>query len=167
VLFDPSDCPPLAAANNKNGTLYIWDRTQLGSGPIASIPVGDGVSAFVGTPAWSDDQQTLYEAQAVLFGAKGRLGNGIRALRVEKGCRFVQSWAIPLGDGTQPTPLVVGDVLFAGGGTPGGFYGLSTTNGAILWKYATAGRTVAVMITVGGTLFGADTDGTVYAFRPR
>jgi hypothetical protein len=28
------------------------------------------------------------------------------------------------------------------------------------------GRAVAVMITVGGTLFGADTDGAVYAFRP-
>lgn len=167
VLFQPRGCPPLAAANNKNGTLYIWDRRQLGAGPIASIPVGDGVSAFIGTPAWSDDLQALFEAQAVLFGAKGRLGNGIRAFRVEKGCRFVQTWAIPLGDGTQPTPLVVGDVVFGAGGTPGGFYGLSTTNGAVLWKYPTAGRTVAVMITVGGTLFGADTDGTVYAFRPR
>ena len=167
VLFQPRGCPPLAAANNKNGTLYIWDRTQLGAGPIASIPVGDGVSAFIGTPAWSDDLQTLFEAQAVLFGAKGRLGNGIRAFRVEKGCRFVQTWANPLGDGTQPTPLVVGDVVFGAGGTPGGFYGLSTTNGAVLWKYPTAGRTVAVMITVGGTLFGADTEGRVYAFRPR
>jgi outer membrane protein assembly factor BamB len=167
VLFQPSGCPPLAAANNKNGTLYIWDRTKLADGPIASIPVGDGVSAFVGTPAWSDDEQMLYEAQAVLFGAKGRLGNGIRAFRVEGGCRFVQRWASPTGDGTQPTPLAVGEVVFAGGGKPGGFYALSSTTGAILWKYPTAGGTVAVQIAVGGTLFGADTDGTVYAFRPK
>ena len=166
VLFQPMGCPPLAAANNKNGTLYIWDRTQLASGPIASIPVGDGVSAFTGTPSWSDDRQMLYEAQAVLFGAKGRLGNGIRAFRVERGCRFVQVWANPLGDGTQPTPLVVDGLVFAGGGTPGGFYALSAATGAILWKYPTGGRTVAVLITVGGTVFGADTDGTVYAFRP-
>lgn len=167
VLFQPDGCPPLAAANNKNGTLYIWDRTQLANGPIASIPVGDGVSAFVGTPAWSDAQQMLYEAQSVLFGAQGRLGNGIRAFRVERGCTFRQIWAHAVGDGTQPTPLVVGDVLFVGGGTPGGFYGLSTANGAVLWKYETAARTVAVMITVGGSLFGADTGGMVYAFRPR
>lgn len=168
MLFQPNGCPPLAAANNKNGTLYIWDRTRLSSGPIAVIPVGDGVSAFVGTPAWSEDQQTLYSAQAVLFGAKGRLGNGVRAFRVQRGCRFVQAWANPLGEGNQATPLVVGsDVLFATGGTPGGFYGLSTKTGGILWKFPTAGRTVAVMITVGGALFGADTEGTVYAFRPR
>ena len=168
MLFQPNGCPPLAAANNKNGTLYIWDRTRLSSGPIAVIPVGDGVSAFVGTPAWSEDQQALYSAQAVLFGAKGRLGNGVRAFRVQKGCRFVQAWANPLGDGNQATPLVVGrDVLFATGGTPGGFYGLSAKTGGILWKFPTSGRTVAVMITVGCTLFGADTEGTVYAFRPR
>jgi outer membrane protein assembly factor BamB len=168
VLFQPIGCPPLAAANNKNGTLYIWDRTQLGRGPIASIPVGDGVSAFIGTPAWSDERQTLYEAEAVLFGAKGRLGNGVRAFKVQAGCRFAQTWAIPLGDGTQPTPLVVGgDLLLAAGGTPGGFYALSTANGAILWKYPTPGRTVAAMISVGGTVYGADTGGTVYAFRPR
>jgi len=167
VLFEPEGCPPLAAANNKNGTLYIWDRTQLSRGPIAAIPVGDGVSAFAGTPAWSDVQQTLYEAQAVLFGASGRLGNGIRAFHVQPGCTFKQTWAHVLGDGTQPTPLVVGDVLFAGGGTPGGFDALSTGNGAVLWSYPTASRTVAVMITVGGTVFGADTGGTVYAFRPR
>jgi len=167
VLFQPDGCPPLAAANNKNGTLYVWDRTRLTSGPIASIPVGDGVSAFVGTPAWSDSTQTLYEAQAVLFGSSGRLGNGLRTFHVERGCTFKETWAHALGDGTQPTPLVVGDVVFAAGGTPGGFYALSTANGAVLWNYPTTGRTVAAIITVGGTVFGADTDGTVYAFRPR
>jgi outer membrane protein assembly factor BamB len=167
VLFQPIGCPPLAAANNKNGTLYIWKRLALSDGPIAAIPAGDGVSAFIGTPAWSDDHQTLYEAQSVLFGSRGRLGNGVRAFRVEAGCRFVQAWAHALGDGTQATPLVVGDVLFATGGKPGGFYALSTASGALLWSYPTPGRTVAVMISVGGTVFGADTDGTVYAFRPR
>jgi outer membrane protein assembly factor BamB len=45
MLFQPNGCPPLAAANNKNGTLYIWDRTRLSSGPIAAIPVGDGGSS--------------------------------------------------------------------------------------------------------------------------
>jgi hypothetical protein len=54
----------------------------------------------------------------------------------------------------------------ATGGTPGGFYALSAADGAVLWKFPTPGRTVAVMITVGGILIGADTDGDVYGFRP-
>jgi len=39
-------------------------------------------------------------------------------------------------------------------------------NGARLWSAPTVGRTVAATITVGGSIFGADTKGTVYAFRP-
>ena len=53
VLFQPEGCPPLAAANNKNGTLYVWNRTSLAAGPVAEIPISDGRAAFVGTPAWS------------------------------------------------------------------------------------------------------------------
>ena len=110
--------------------------------------------------------QTIYEAQAGLFGAGGPLGNGVRAFRVTAGCRFTEAWAAPLGDGNQATPLVVGDVVFATGGKPGGFFALDVRNGARLWSAPTDGRTVAATITVGGSIFGADTKGTVYAFRP-
>ena len=71
-----------------------------------------------------------------------------------------------MGDGNQAQPLVVGDVVFATGGRPGGFYALDARNGAKLWSAATAGRTVAATITVGGAVVGADASGVVYAFRP-
>ena len=166
VLFQPRGCPPLAAANNKIGTLFIWDRSDLASGPLASIPIGDGLSPFIGTPAWSEARQTIYEAQAVLFDSRGRLGNGVRAFRVVAGCRFQSLWAKAVGDGNQATPLVVGDAVFATGGNPGGFYALDAATGARLWSAPTAGSTVAAMVTVGGTVFGADAEGAVYAFRP-
>jgi hypothetical protein len=166
MLFQPEGCPPLAAANNKDGTLYVWNRTSLAAGPVAEIPISDGRAAFVGTPAWSAATQTIYEAQAALFGAGGPLGNGVRAFRVTAGCRFTGAWAAALGDGNQATPLVVGDVVFATGGKPGGFFALDALNGARLWSAPTDGRTVAATITVGGWIFGADTKGTVYAFRP-
>jgi outer membrane protein assembly factor BamB len=75
--------------------------------------------------------QTIYEAQAALFGAGGPLGNGVRAFRVTAGCRFTEAWAAPLGDGNQATPLVVGDVVFATGGKPGGFFALDVRNGRV------------------------------------
>jgi outer membrane protein assembly factor BamB len=130
------------------------------------IPISDGRAAFVGMPAWSAARQTIYEAQAALFGAAGPLGNGVRAFQVTAGCRFTEAWAAPLGDGSQATPLVVGDVVFATGGKPGGFFALDVRNGARLWSAPTDGRTVAATIRVGGSIFGADTKGTVYAFRP-
>ncbi|HXY84286.1 MAG TPA: PQQ-binding-like beta-propeller repeat protein [Gaiellaceae bacterium] len=166
LLFQPKGCPPLAAANNKIGSLYIWNRTDLGAGPIASIPLGDGLAAFIGSPSWSEANQTIYDAEAVLFGGGKRLGNGVQALKVEPGCTFRKTWAVPVGDGNQATPLVVGDVVFATGGKPGGFAAFGAANGAHLWAAPTAGRTVAAMISVGGAVIGADTDGLVYAFRP-
>ena len=38
LLFQPQSCPPLAAANNKDGTLYILDRTQLSKGALVFDP---------------------------------------------------------------------------------------------------------------------------------
>ena len=167
LLFQPQGCPPLAAANNKDGTLYILDRKQLSKGALVFIPLGDGVSAFIGAPAWSVSKQMIYSAQTTLYGDDGkRLGNGVRAFHVDPGCGFRPIWSKALGDGNQATPLVVGNVLFATGGKTGGFYALAAATGVGLWSYATTGRTVAPTITVGGTVLGADTDGNVYAFRP-
>ncbi len=167
VLFQPRGCPPLAAMNNKIGALYIWNRRNLKAGPIVSpIPLSDGISAFVGAPSWSEDRQTFFDAQAVVFGPEGRLGNGVKAYVAEAGCKFRLLWEALTGDGNQATPLVVGNVVFATGGKTGGFFALSATNGRRLWKYLTVGRTVATMITVGGFVYGADTAGWVYGFKP-
>jgi outer membrane protein assembly factor BamB len=167
LLFQPKGCPPLATANNKIGSLYIWNRRRLSAGTIVPpIPLSDGVAAFVGSPSWSAARQTIFDAQAVLYNGGKRLGNGVRALRIGPGCTFKPSWGVAVGDGNQATPLVVGDVVFATGGSPGGFAALSAASGATLWKTATLGPTIAALITVGGTVFGADADGWVYAFRP-
>lgn len=168
LLFQPQGCPPLAAANNKDGTLYILNRKELSKGALVFIPLGDGVAPFIGGPAWSASQQMIYSAQSTLYSDDGRrLGNGVRAFHVDPGCGFRPIWSRALGDGNQAEPVVVGNVLFATGGETGGFYGLAAANGVSLWSYSTTGRTVAAMITVAGTVLGADTEGNVYAFRPK
>ena len=50
LLFQPPGCPPLAAANAKNGVTYIWNRQNIAAGPIWSARVGpDELDAsFVG-----------------------------------------------------------------------------------------------------------------------
>jgi outer membrane protein assembly factor BamB len=167
LLFHPSACPRLAAANNKNGTLYIWNRERLSAGPLVSIPLGDGISAFVGSPGWSDSQQMIYAAQSVIRDdSNQKVGNGITAWHADQGCGFRPIWSRPLGDGNQATPLVVGNTVFATGGRPGGFYALRADTGDLLWSYATKGRTVAAMISVAGEVFGADAAGVLYAFEP-
>src|SRR5256885_13184581 len=48
--------------------------------------------------------QTFFDAQAVLFGPEGRLGNGVKAFVVDAGCKFRPLWAALTGDGNQATP---------------------------------------------------------------
>jgi hypothetical protein len=166
LLFQPDACPPLAAANNKDGALYVWDRTRLAAGPLLRLPLGDGIAPFVGSPGWSRTKQVVYVAQSVIRSDGRRLGNGVTAWHVDAGCGFRPIWQASLGDGNQPTPLLAGNVLFATGGTPGGFFALNAANGKVLWTYATGGRTTSSMISVAGEVFGADTDGVLYAFAP-
>jgi outer membrane protein assembly factor BamB len=166
LLFQPAACPPLAAMNNKDGALYVWDRTRLSAGPLLRIPLGDGVAAFVGAPSWSAAKQMVYVGQSVIRADGRTLGNGVTAWHVDPGCGFRPIWSAKFGTGNQATPLVVGNVLFATGGKTGGFFAVNDADGSPLWSFPTEGRTVAPMISVAGAVYGADTAGVLYAFEP-
>src|SRR5207237_10746859 len=138
--FQPRGCPPLAAMNNKNGALYIWSRRNLAAGPLVPpIPLSDGINAFVGSPSWDDERQLLFDAQAVMFGPEGRLGNGVQTVVVDAGWRFRPLWQALTGDGNQATPLVVGDTVFATGGETGGRLPVSALEGEPLGGSPTRG----------------------------
>jgi outer membrane protein assembly factor BamB len=164
LLFHPDACPPLAAANNKDGALYVWNRGSLDAGPLLRLPLNDGIAPFLGAPAWSQSKQMIYVGQSVIRSDGQRLGNGVTAWHLDQGCRFRPIWQAAVGDGSQATPLVAGNVVFATGGRPGGFFALNAATGSQLWSFPTDGRTVAAMISVGGQVFGADTDGVLYGF---
>jgi outer membrane protein assembly factor BamB len=166
LLFQPTACPPFAAMNNKDGSLYVWDRTRLSAGPRLRIPLGDGVAAFVGAPSWSAAKQMVYVGQSVIREGGVTLGNGVTAWHVDPGCGFRPIWSAKFGTGSQATPLVVGNVLFATGGRTGAFFAVNAADGTPLWSYPTEGRTVAAMISVAGALYGADTAGVLYRFAP-
>jgi outer membrane protein assembly factor BamB len=160
LLFQPHGCPPLAAANNKDGLLYIWDRTHIAAGPRTSFIVADGVSAFVGQPSWSSRLQTLFDTEARVPKTGDKVGNGIVAIKATyTGCRFLEVWRTVIGRGNQAPPLVVGNVVFAGGGSEG-LYGLDGRTGAVLWSAPTDGeRTYSPLIEARRTLFAPVGDG--------
>ena len=160
LLFQPHGCPPLAAANNKDGLLYIWNRTNIAAGPRTSFIVSDGEAAFVGQPSWSSRLQTLFAAEARVPKADPKVGNGIAAIKATyTGCRFFEVWRTAIGDSNQAPPLLVGDVVFAGGGTAG-LYALDGRTGAVLWTQPTDGETTySPLIEARRTLFAPVGDG--------
>ena len=62
----------------------------------------------------------LYDSTATATERETRLVGTI-ALKVTATCGFAKRWFTATGDGTQPAPLVAGDLVADTGGDPGGF----------------------------------------------
>ncbi|MFL5966506.1 MAG: PQQ-binding-like beta-propeller repeat protein [Gaiellaceae bacterium] len=163
LVFQPRGCPPLLAAKNKMGVVFVWARDRIDDGPIASLGLGDGTSPFVGAPTYDASRQMIVITQVVVAG-KGT-GYGLAGFDLAANCTFRELWRVPLGRGNQAPAIVVGNVVFAAGGDGGGFGAVDIANGGQLWSYPTTARTFAPLIEVGGTVFGGDLGGMLYAFR--
>jgi len=164
LLFQPPGCPPLAAANNKTGELYVWDRRALGAGPIATVGLGDASAPFVGAPSYDPSNGLIFESQVFMTDSDTGRKYGVAALAAGDDCTFQIVWRAAFGSGSQAPPIVVGDVVLVGGGFDGGFAAFDSTTGQLLWSYASDAPTLAPLASAGGSVFGADLDGNVYAF---
>ena len=162
LLFQPKGCPPLAAAKNKVGALFIWDRTHLADGPYARFELSDARSAFVGAPSYDPVRGTFFVSQAVIDADGPHYG--VVAFQAGPECSLHPIWKTVVGAGNQPAPLVVGDVVFVPRGRLGGFLAMSAVNGHALWSFATEAQATAPMIEVAGTIVGGDRDGNLYGF---
>jgi PQQ-like domain len=163
LLFQPRGCEPLAAANNKNGRLYVWRRHALAAGPVDAQAVGTVSAPFVAAPSWSPRRQMLFVAGARVITGELNVGDGVQAFVVDR-CRLQPTWATVTGVGTQPPPLIDGDVVFTVGGIRGGFFALSARTGRMLWRFPTDAGTLAPAIAVGDLIVVGDSAGVLRAF---
>jgi outer membrane protein assembly factor BamB len=164
-LFQPPGCPPLAAANNKLGLLYVWDRTNLARGPLFKLPLGDGVAPFVGQPSYSPWLRMFFDAHAVVRNGSEKLGDGVAAFSVDAGCKIRERWLTNVGLGNEPPPIIVGNVVIAAGGDAGGYAVLDARTGEVVKSFSTGDApTWSPPIAVGDTIYAADLAGTVRAF---
>jgi outer membrane protein assembly factor BamB len=93
-------------------------------------------------------------------------GGGVSAFRVAAGCAFQPSWRTVVGLGTEPPPIVLGDVLFTAGGRGVGYAALDARTGRELWSFPTDAFTLAPTIAVGNLIVTADYSGVVRVFGP-
>src|SRR5205809_3402330 len=77
-----------------------------------SVP---GPDTWAASGAGAACRSSRTRAPSRSWSAAGDRG-GVTAFRVGAGCTFVPVWRTVVGAGTQPPPVVVGDMLFAVGG---------------------------------------------------
>ncbi|HEV2591100.1 MAG TPA: PQQ-binding-like beta-propeller repeat protein [Gaiellaceae bacterium] len=175
LLFQPDGCPPLAAAHNKNGELYVWNRQNLGGGPIWSKEIGpdDLATPFTGEPSWSPELQELIVANARVYDQAVPSGvahfSAAVAFTIGAGCTFpdAPSWISDVGQGTKPPALIVGDVAFVSGGDASVFTELNAATGAVLRAFFLESNLYAGSILAGNEIVAGNVGGTVFALAPK
>ena len=175
LLFQPDGCPPLAAAHNKNGELYVWNRQNLGGGPIWSDEIGPDnlATPFTGEPSWSPELQELIVANARVYDSTAPSGvahfSAAVALKVGPGCTFpsTPTWISDVGQGTKPPALIVGGVAFVAGGDASNFTELDAATGSMLRQFFLESGIYAGPILAGNEIVVGNIGGTVFAIAPK
>ena len=136
MLFHPTGCQPLAAAEAKNGSLYIYRQAKLAT-PPQRLQIAFPATLF-GLPAWDPRTQTLFVTTTQ--GYNGYL-SGLLAFRANSACRFALAWRRNLGSSLNSVPTIVNDTVMVG------------TGGAKLRVFSTEDGTPIATLPVGGPEF--------------
>jgi outer membrane protein assembly factor BamB len=113
LLFRPAGCPPLVAALNKDGDLYLWRRDQVAKGPYQTISLAFPAGLF-GVPAWNSAAGMLY---LTTTGGYNGYHSGLQAFRVSPRCRLQHVWTQPLGSTLDSAPTIANDTVSVTTGT--------------------------------------------------
>jgi outer membrane protein assembly factor BamB len=160
MLFHPTGCEPLAAAEAKNGSLYVWRQAKLSAAP-QRLQIAFPATLF-GLPAWDPRSQTLFVTTTQ--GYNGYL-SGLLAFRMNAFCKLRLAWRQQLGSLLDSVPTVVNDTVMVGTGT-GRLRVFSTSDGAPLVTLPAGGPVFAPPISVGNDVVVTSFGRRISVFRP-
>jgi outer membrane protein assembly factor BamB len=169
LLFQSRNCPPMLAAVQKTGMLYIYNRNALASGPINSFLIGesDGRGSFNGIPAFDPVLNQIYVSS-------GLVSNGLVALSVRTDCSIAPVWNLRVrGTSIAPPvpPVAANGVVYYASGVASDVYAVDAQSGQQLWSTASlpvadrvTGGIFASPTVVNGRLFVAGFDHKIHAY---
>lgn len=165
LLFHPSGCPPLVAANSKNGHTYVLRRAALAAKPVWDAALGPtrDVDPFLGQPTYIPSLRLLVVAQTV-FGDAEDTHRGISGFTVGARCTFTGRWNLNIGGGPQPPPIAVGDVVAASAPASNDVKLVDARTGLIVGALATRQPVYAPLASDGASIYAAAIDGTIRRF---
>ncbi len=171
VLLDAARCPPMLAAMNKDGELFLYRRDDLGAGPTQTLRVAGNRSAYgllIGSPAWDARRRLLVLADP--GPAVPGFTHGLVALHLDASCRLRRAWATTLGpDGATvvSAPVLDRGLVLYGDGRDGRIFAVGENDGAVRWSASVGGAVYASPAVADGLLVVASwagDDGLLSAF---
>jgi hypothetical protein len=164
LLYD--DGGSCLATENKTGTFFTYDRTNIAAGPAQSLLIGPAESSFF--------THMLYEGNAVYDASlQSPYPRGLLAFSIQAGCKFTLAWQQPFNISSDNTvdnpvgdPTVANGVVYVATGLSGQIFAYDAMTGAPLWKSTgiTNGPIFNSPAIAGGMIFAGSAAGTLYAF---
>jgi outer membrane protein assembly factor BamB len=163
-------CPPQLVAINKDGELFLYDRSRITAGPSQRLSVaGDspGAIPLIGVPAFSSS------ANVLVFVSPSRppgsmLSSGVLAFRLTAHCQLSLDWQQsfdPPNAGSPPT--IAGNVVFIGSGRNGWLRAFDLADGTRVNSWHLSGQALFAPPAVdGSSVYAAGWNGQVWALRP-
>lgn len=136
MLFQPIGCPPMLAAYQKTGYLYIYNRAAISSGPMQTLILSQPSGDTIGLPAYDHNQLYIVAPQDSPTNFNK---HGLLALSVSGTCSLGLAWQQPVGS-TAPfhnpaiSPVVANGVVYYADGIASQVYAMDAKSGQILWS---------------------------------
>ena len=144
MLFTPTGCPALAAAEAKNGSVYVWQQEKLAIAP-QRLQVAFPATLF-GLPAWDPRSQTMFVTTTQRL---QRLPLGPARVPHERELQAARSPGVRASARSlDSVPTVVNDTVMVGTGT-GKLRIFATSDGKSLATLPVGRREFAPPISIG------------------
>jgi outer membrane protein assembly factor BamB len=172
MLYQAAGCPGQLTAQNKDGVLYVYDQSLIGSGPAQSIDMADDSEAgvFIGVAAYLPAQRLVYLGDPDGYGG---YVNGLVALRVLSNCTLALAWQRSEGpeppDNDNVAVTVANGVVYSVDGIGDQLFANDAGAGTTLWNSGATikGPVFAPPVVVAGHVFVGSWDSNLYAFGLR
>jgi outer membrane protein assembly factor BamB len=144
IVFKPTGCSALVAAEGKDGALYLWQRSKLAAGTVQRLPLAFPATLY-GSPAWDPATQRLF-----LTSTQGYAGtpSGLDALAVTRNCRLRRVWTRSLGGQLNAIPTVANNAVLVTTGT-GQLRVYAAASGRLITRRELRGAAFVAPIAVG------------------
>jgi outer membrane protein assembly factor BamB len=171
--IDVPGCPPLLALLNKTGYMFVYNRANIGGGPVQvlSVSSGGGESSFVGMAAFDAATQMLFINNPVASIGGGINNGGVAFSIAAPACTLTLAWQTVYGFDVTTYKTVATDPVVAGGvvwfvtGAGASVLALNEITGAPLWTSGTTLHAVTnTPVTVMDGQMFVQSGSVLYAF---
>jgi outer membrane protein assembly factor BamB len=171
--FQPPGCNPLLVTMDKDGQLFLHDRTKISAGPLQALQVSitTGAGDFIGIPAYDPNTNQIFLGNPNDSpDLNHTYGHGLLAFKVSS-CTLQLAWHLTAGMvlSTQTAnpaipPTVANGVVYWASGIEGKLYAVDAVTGTSLWTSTQiSGAILAAPTVANGRVYVAG-GGRIWAF---